>query len=78
MFFFLIHNNTHLVKEVIVPLNDLILNVKNSVKHSSNKTEIYEKLIEIMLKDIETKDKGVIQDFKLACQQLALFWETLE
>ena len=67
-----------LIKEVIVPLNELILNVKNSVKHSSNKTEIYEKLIEIMLKDIETKDKGVIQDFKLACQQLALFWETLE
>ncbi|MFX1394477.1 MAG: hypothetical protein ACFFAH_13005 [Promethearchaeota archaeon] len=66
-----------LIKEVIVPLNDFILKVKNSIVNLSNRIEIYNKLTEIMLKDIDPEDKDIIQDFKLACQVIARFWEDI-
>jgi len=65
-----------LIKEIIIPLNNFILKIKNSVKDPSKKTEVYEKLSEFMLVNI--KDKKKIQEIKFVCQELAPFWKISE
>ncbi|MFX1488082.1 MAG: hypothetical protein ACFFBI_02975 [Promethearchaeota archaeon] len=65
-----------LIHEIIIPLNNLILNIQSSVKDPSNEIEIYEKLSEFFLSDIENKD--IIKEFKFICQELAPFWKNLE
>ena len=62
-----------LIYEIIIPLNNLISNIRNSVRDPSNQIEVYEKLSEFFLSDI--KDKEIIKDFKFFCQQLAPFWK---
>jgi len=65
-----------LIYEIILPLNKLILQIKNSVNDPSNEIEVYEKLGEYVLSDIS--DKQMIQEFKSICQQLAPFWKEVE
>ncbi|MFW9865694.1 MAG: hypothetical protein ACFFEN_06295 [Candidatus Thorarchaeota archaeon] len=65
-----------LIHEIIIPLNNLIINIQGSVKDPSNEIEVYEKLIEFFLSDIENKD--IITEFKFICQELAPFWKNLE
>ncbi|MFW9902288.1 MAG: hypothetical protein ACFFDY_13560 [Candidatus Thorarchaeota archaeon] len=65
-----------LIYEIIIPFNDLIQNIRNSVKDPSNKIEVYEKLSEYFLLDIE--DEQIIKDFKFLCQQFAPFWNNVE
>ena len=67
-----------LIYEIINPLNNFIMKVRNSIKNLSNEIEIYEKLSEIVLKNIEPKEKEIIQGLKSLCQQLAHFWKTSE
>lgn len=64
-----------LIHEIIIPLNDLILTIQNSVKDQSNEIEVYEQLSEYFLSDIESKE--VIKEFKFICQELASFWKNL-
>ncbi len=64
-----------LINEIIIPLNNFIAKVRNSIKNPSNEIEIYEKLSEIVLKDIKIEDKKTIKELKFACQQLAQFWK---
>ena len=61
---------------MILPLNDFILDVSNSVDNPSNKIEVYEKLNEIFTEDVE--DKDLIKTIKFICQELASFWENIE
>jgi len=63
-----------LISEIILPLNDFILNIRKLVKDLSNKKEIYEQLVNFMLKDIKTKDKKTLNDIKFVCERLAQFW----
>lgn len=65
-----------LIYEIILPLNRLILQIKNSVNDPSNEIEVYEKLSEYILSDISNKQ--LIQEFKSLCQQLAPFWKEVE
>jgi hypothetical protein len=65
-----------LIYEIIIPFNDLIQNIRNSVADPSNKIEVYEKLSEYFLLNIE--DEQVIKDFKFLCQQFAPFWKKVE
>ncbi|MFX1570825.1 MAG: hypothetical protein ACFFCV_21005 [Promethearchaeota archaeon] len=65
-----------LIYEIIIPFNDLIQNIRNSVEDPSNKIEVYEKLSEYFLLDIE--DEQIIKDFKFLCQQFAPFWYNVE
>jgi len=62
-----------LIKEIIIPLNNFILNIRKSIKDLTNKTEINEKLKEFFVKG--KKDDEIIQDIEFVCQQLAMFWE---
>lgn len=62
-----------IIYEIIIPLYNLISNIHRSVKNPSNEIEVYEKLSEFFLSDIE--DKEIIKDFKVICQQLAPFWK---
>ena len=65
-----------LIHQIIIPLNDLILNVKNSVDDPSNEIEVYEKLSEFFLNGVE--DKEMVKDYRFICQRLAPFWKTLD
>ncbi len=65
-----------LIDEVIIPLNDFILNIRNLVKEPSSDIEVYEQLREYFLSDIE--DKEIIKEFKFICQELAPFWKNLD
>ncbi len=65
-----------LIYEIIIPLNNLIQDVRNSVKDLENEIEVYEKLSEILLQDI--KDEKIVKDFKFLSQNFAPFWKTLD
>jgi hypothetical protein len=65
-----------LINDIIIPLNDLILNISNSLEDPSNQVEISEKLSEFFLSDV--KDKEKVKDFKFLCQQLAPFWKEID
>ncbi|GAG86567.1 unnamed protein product, partial [marine sediment metagenome] len=43
---------------------------------SLNEIEVYEKLSEFFISDIE--DEQIIKDFKFVCQQIAPFWKKFE
>ena len=70
------HFEEWLIHEIIIPLNDLILNIKNSVDDPSNDIEVYEKLSEFFLNDVV--DKEMVKDYRFLCQKLAPFWKTLD
>ncbi|MFX1530368.1 MAG: hypothetical protein ACFFBC_04600 [Promethearchaeota archaeon] len=63
-----------LIHEIIIPLNNFILNIKNSVR-SLNEIEIYEKLSNYFISDLE--DEQMVKEFKFVCQQIAPFWKKL-
>jgi len=65
-----------LIDEIIIPLSELIRNIRNSVKDPTNEIEVYEQLSEFFLSGIE--DENIIKDFKFMCQELAPFWKNLD
>ncbi|UCD01513.1 MAG: hypothetical protein JSV23_00355 [Promethearchaeota archaeon] len=65
-----------LINEIIIPLNNLIQDIRNSVKDQTNEIEVYERLSEHLLSGI--KDEQAIKDFKFICQQFAPFWKNVE
>jgi hypothetical protein len=65
-----------LISEIIIPLNELILEIRNSVDDPKNENDIYKKLCDFFLLDIKNKEK--VQDFKFFCQQIAPFWKVIE
>jgi len=65
-----------LIHEIIIPLNNFILKIRNSVKDLSNEIEVYEQLSEYFLSDIENKE--ILKDLKFICQELAPFWKDID
>ncbi len=65
-----------LIYEIILPLNNLILHIQESVRDPSNEVEVYEKLNEYLFSD--DSDKQNVKEFKTLCQQLAPFWKNIE
>ncbi len=65
-----------LIYEIIIPLNSLILHIRDGVKDPSNEIEVYEKLSEYLISDIN--DKQIIEEFKSFCQSLAPFWKKVK
>ncbi|MFX0105123.1 MAG: hypothetical protein ACFE75_06505 [Candidatus Hodarchaeota archaeon] len=65
-----------LISEIIIPLNNLIQQIRKSVREPTNEIEVYEKLSEFFLLGI--KDEQIIRDFKFICQSLAPFWKALD
>ena len=63
-----------LITEIILPLNDFILTIRNLVKNPSNKKEISTHLFNYLSKDIKGKDKDTLNDIKFVCERLAQFW----
>ena len=64
-----------LIYEIIIPLNNFIQEIRNSVKDHSNEIEVYEELNKFLLIDI--KDEKIEKEFKLFCRQLAPFWKII-
>jgi hypothetical protein len=65
-----------LIYEIIIPLNNFISHIRNSVKDPSNEIEVYEQLSEFFLLDIE--DNKMIKEIKFICQEIAPFWKNLD
>lgn len=65
-----------LIHEIIIPLNDLIQNIRSSVGDPAKELDVYEKLSEYFLLNI--KDEQIVKDFKFLCQQFAPFWKNVE
>jgi len=65
-----------LINEIIIPLNNLIQDIRNSVRDPANEIEVYEKLSEYLLSGI--KDEHATKDFKFISQQFAPFWKNVE
>jgi len=63
-----------LIKENIIPLNDFIVHIRNSVKDLSNKNEIYKQLASFMLKNIDPKDKKLLNEIEFVCERISQFW----
>lgn len=64
-----------LVDDIIVPINDFLLIIKDSVEDPKNKIEVYDHLQEFFLDGIE--EKRTIKRIKLACRLIAPFWKTM-
>jgi len=65
-----------LIYEIIIPLNNIIQEIRNSVRDPTNEIEVYEKLSEYFITDI--RDEKIKKDFKFFCQQLAPFWRNVK
>ena len=65
-----------LIYEIIIPLNNIIQEIRNSVKDPFNEVEVYEKLSEYLIKDI--KDPIIKKDLESLCHQLAPFWKNVK
>ncbi len=65
-----------ILSEIIIPLDNFFQEIKKSVKDPSNRNEVSEKLIEIMLENVD--DQGIIREFEFVCRHLAPLWAELK
>ncbi|MFX1455326.1 MAG: hypothetical protein ACFFDB_08100 [Promethearchaeota archaeon] len=65
-----------LINRIIIPLNDFILYIRNSVKDPSNEIEVYEHLSEFFLSGIDDTEK--VKEIKFVCQEIAPFWKNTD
>jgi hypothetical protein len=65
-----------LIYEIIIPLNNFIQEIQNSVRNRADEIEVYKKLSDYFLTDV--RDEKIKKDFKFFCQELALFWKNIE
>jgi len=61
-----------LIETLIIPLNQFIIKIKNSVKDPSNSIQIYDELVDFILEGIERPEK--VKEIKFACEKLSEFW----
>ncbi|MFW9821350.1 MAG: hypothetical protein ACFFE4_00350 [Candidatus Thorarchaeota archaeon] len=65
-----------LITQIIIPLNNFILYIRNSVQDPSNKIEVYEQLSKFFLSGIN--DNETIKEIKFICQEIAPFWKNID
>lgn len=65
-----------LLETLIIPLNNFIMEITNSVSKPINKSEIYDKLCEKVL--VNTSELTNPEEMEDVCQKLATFWETIK
>ncbi|MFX0024333.1 MAG: hypothetical protein ACFE9S_18590 [Candidatus Hermodarchaeota archaeon] len=65
-----------IIDEIIIPLNNFIQEIRNSVRDITNEIEICEKLSEYVISEIsDTKIKSNVESI---CHQLAPFWKKIK
>ncbi|MFX0037735.1 MAG: hypothetical protein ACFFCY_00515 [Promethearchaeota archaeon] len=65
-----------IIYEIIIPLNNIIQEIRCSVKDPKNEMEVYEKLSEYIITDI--KDEKTKKNLESICRQLAPFWKKVK
>ena len=65
-----------LIYEIIIPLNNFIQEIQNSVRNRADEIKVYKKLCDYFLTDV--RDEKIKKDFKFFCQELAPFWKNIE
>ncbi|MBD3193942.1 MAG: hypothetical protein GF317_02730 [Candidatus Lokiarchaeota archaeon] len=61
-----------LIEDVIIPINNFIMSIKNSIKDITEEIEVSNYLCQILLKDLEKPDS--IEEIKVFCKNIADFW----
>jgi hypothetical protein len=62
-----------LITGIIIPIHNFILKIRNLIKESSKKSEVYEILRDYFIEN--TPEIEDIQDLEFICRQLSMFWE---
>ncbi|MFX0072217.1 MAG: hypothetical protein ACFFAO_14105, partial [Candidatus Hermodarchaeota archaeon] len=62
-----------IIKDLIIPLNTFIRNIRNSIKDKSNKKEIHDILKNYLFKDIKSIKKE-LPEIDFVCNRIAQFW----
>ncbi|MFX1411980.1 MAG: hypothetical protein ACFFA6_16665 [Promethearchaeota archaeon] len=62
--------------EIILPIHNFIAKIKDSVNNISEETEVFEKLSEFFLSNIEGKKN--LRNFKFFCKQFATVWKIFD
>jgi hypothetical protein len=65
-----------IINDIIIPLNDFIQEIRNSVKNPTDDMEIYEKLKNYLIND--KYDKKIKKNLEFLCQQLTPFWKNVK
>ncbi len=65
-----------IIYEIIIPLHNMIQEIRNSVRDPTNEIEVYEKLHEYLIKDIN--DEKIVKNLDILCKQLAPFWNNVK
>jgi len=63
-----------LLNEIIIPLNNFINKIRSMIKDPKDKSEVYKKLSDYMLRGISKEERKKIKGFKFVCEQLSSFW----
>jgi hypothetical protein len=63
-----------LINEIIIPLNNFIRNIRESIDNLSDKRLIKKKLKAYLLKDVKIKDKKYLHNIEFICDRLSEFW----
>ena len=62
-----------LLEELIIPLNNFINTMHDSIKNNKSEIEIYEQLSSLLLEGVS--DSQLIREIKFVCKEIAPFWE---
>ena len=65
-----------IICEIIIPLNNFIKEIRNSVRNLTNEIEICEKLSEYLFSDIS--NEKIKRNVESLCHQLAPFWKKIK
>jgi len=66
-----------LIKTLIVPLNQFIMKINDSVSNPNNEVEVYNKLCEIFLGELSNPEEN--EEIKKVCQNIASsFWKSIQ
>ncbi|MFO7795276.1 MAG: hypothetical protein ACQERB_02730 [Promethearchaeati archaeon] len=66
-----------LIKTLIIPLNQFIMKINDSISNPNNEMEIYDKLCEIFLDELSNPEEN--EEIKKICQNIASsFWKSIQ
>ncbi len=65
-----------IINEIIIPLNNFIQEIQNTVSDPTDEIEVTKKLSELLVNDIT--DIKIKKEIEILCQQLAPFWKDVK
>ena len=63
-----------LIKQIVLPLNDFYLMIREKIKDPTDKAEIIRVLENHFMKDVKFDDAEIKEELEFACSQLVPLW----